>query len=166
LVIALTPQTDTRTLLENELVYWLRNDGYDATASVKLAEPLPALLTSEEIKKMVDDHGLQGILTLRLLDLEKETRYVSATETHAVTITDTYVYNYLNAWNSVYVPGYYANSTLLKIETNLFECDNEQMVFTSESQTLDAQSFEEVISDLSKALAFNIKKSKVLTKSF
>ena len=165
-VVALTPVVETRTLLENELVFWLRDNGYDATASVKISKPRRRLPEESELRSLVDENGMDGVLTVRLMDVEKESRYVSSTETRATSITDTYVYNYLNAWRDVYVPGYYASSSILKVESNLYEVRKEQIIFTAQSQTLEAASLEGLISDLSQALTYNIKKSKVLTKSF
>ena len=166
MAVALTPQVDTRRLLENELVYWLRQNGYDATASVKISTPTSTLPRESELRRLVDENNLDGVLTIRLIDVDQESRYVSATETRATSINDTYVYNYLNAWNDTYVPGYYANSTIIKVESNLYEVENEQIVFTSQSETLDAQDIEGLVSDFSQALTHNLNKSKVLTKSF
>ena len=165
-VVALTPDVETRKLIENELVYWLRQDGYDAIASVKVSTPSPRLPTEKELRRIVNDEAQDGVLTMRLIDVDKDSRYVSSTETRSTSLTDTYVYNYLNAWRDTYVPGYYANSSIIKLETNVYEVSNEQIVFTSISETLDAESIEGMVSDFSQALAFNLKKSKVITKSF
>lgn len=58
----------------------------------------------EEINKVTEDNDFDGIITLKIKDIEENSRYVSGTETHTTSLEETYIYNYLNAWNELMLP--------------------------------------------------------------
>ena len=165
MVIALTPVMENRTTAEKELAYWLRKEGYEAEASVERMQAVARIPRHEEINKVTEDNDFDGIITLKIKDIEENSRYVSGTETHTTSLEETCIYNYLNAWNEYYVPGCYSKAKILIIETNLFESESGKLIYTATTEMFEASSMEQMISNLAQKLATNIKRSKVLTKS-
>lgn len=165
MVVALTPILENRKTAEKEMEYWLKKDGYNVIASVDYMPTAARLPRQEEIQKAVRNQNIDGVITMRLKDVEEDSRYVSATETHATSLEQTYIYNYVNAWSKYYVPGYYATASILVVETKLFETANDKLIFTATTETFEASSIEKSISNIARTLAGNLKRSKVLTKT-
>lgn len=165
LVAVLSPIPENRTTAENEAVYWLRKNKYNASPTINYIKAEKKLPRPEEIEKILKEHNFDGLLTLRLKDIEEDSRYVTASEKNAVTIQQTYYYNYMNAWNKYYVPGYYSKATSIIVESNLYESYDGKLVFTGVSDTFQSADYENTISDVVQSVVSNLKKSKVLTVS-
>jgi len=82
-----------------------------------------------------------------------------------MTINQGYYYNYMNAWNAYFVPGYYSKAKMITIESNVYETSDGKIVFTADSDAIQATNIEYTISDLVQGVVSNIKTSKVLTPS-
>ncbi len=165
LVAVLSPIPENRTLAENEAVYWLRKNKYNAAPTVNYIKAEKKLPRPEEIEKILKENNFDGLLTLRLKDVEEDSRYVTASEKNAVTIQQTYYYNYMNAWNKYYVPGYYSKATSVIVESNLYESSDGKLVFTGVSDTFQSADIENTISNVVQSVVADLKKSKVLTPS-
>lgn len=165
LVAALTPDIENRTTAEKEMVFWLRKNKYNAFASIDFKKPDKRLPLPEEIEKILKENNIDAVITLRLKDVEEDARYVSANERNAMTINQGYYYNYMNAWNAYFVPGYYAKAKSITIESNIYETSDGKIVFTAVSDAIQASSIEYTISDLVQSVISKIKGSKVLTPS-
>jgi len=165
LVAALSPVPENRITAEEEMVYWLRKNKYNAFASIDFIKPEKRLPRPEEIEKILNENNLDGLITLRLKDVEEDSRYVSANERNAMTINQGYYYNYMNAWNAYFVPGYYSKAKMITIESNVYETSDGKIVFTADSDAMQATNIEYTISDLVQGVVSNIKTSKVLTPS-
>ncbi len=165
LVAALTPIPENRTTAEKEIIYWLRKNKYNATASIDYIKPENRLPRPEEIEKILNDNKFDALLTLRLKDVEEDSRYVTASEKNAITIQQTYYYNYMNAWNAYYVPGYYSKATSIIVESNLYESNGGKILFTGTSEAFKSTDMENTISEIAQSVVSGLKKSKILTAS-
>lgn len=165
LVAVLSPVPENRTIAEKETVFWLRKNKYNAVASIDFIPAEKKLPRPEEIDKILKDNNLDGLLTLRLKDVEEDSRYITASENNAMTINQGYYYNYMNAWNAYFVPGYYSKASSIIVESNIYEASDGQIVFTATSETVQATNIEYTISDIAQSVVTKIKSSKVLTSS-
>ena len=165
LVAVLSPVPENRITAEKEAVYWLRKNKYNAFASVDFLPAEKRLPRPEEIEKILKENNLDGLLTLRLKDVEEDSRYITASQVNAMTLNQGYYYNYMNAWNAYFVPGYYSKATKISVESNIYEASDGQIVFTAISETVQASNFEYTISDVTQSVVTKIKSSKVLTVS-
>ena len=165
LVVVLSPVVENRTTGEKETVYSLRAHKFNAFASVDFIDAEKRLPRPEEIEKILKENNLDGLLTLRLKDVEEDSRYVTASQANAMTLNQGYYYNYMNAWNAYFVPGYYTKATKITVESNIYEASDGQIVFTATSETVQATNIEYTISDVAQSVVDKIKSSKVLTAS-
>lgn len=163
LVVALTAIPENRTTAEKETVYWLRKNKYQAVASVDFLKAEKRLPRVDEIDKILKDQNLNGLITLRLKEVDEKSRYVTTNEASSTTINAGYYYNYMNAWNANYVPGNYKKASSINVESNVYEVSTAKLVFTTTSETLESQNIEYTISDVAQKAVSKIKGAKILT---
>lgn len=164
LVLALTPIDENKETGEKELVYWLRRENYDATASFDVLPVRGRLPVKEEVTRVLEANNFDGVLAIRLVDFEESSRFVSSSEKNATTLNETYFYNYLNAWNGNYQPGYYSNARLMVVESNLYAFPKGEIIYSTISESFISDSFERFASDFSKATMRSLRRAKVLRK--
>jgi len=158
-VVGLTKNTKNRSLAEEELVLWLRQDNFHALPSkdfIPLTEHTP---TREDILPVVKKENMDAVLTMKLIGVK--TDLVS----NDVFNSDALLYEYLKTYDGEYVQGYYRNEKILVLECNLYDVNSEKIVFTGRSETFQPQSEEELerlTDDYAKSLSISLKKSKLL----
>ena len=165
LVLALTPIDENKETGENELVYWLRKEGYNAVASVDVLKVRGRLPVKEEIVKVLETQNFDGVITIKLVDIKDSGRFVSSSESNATTLNETYFYNYLNAWNRNYTPGYYQDVRVMVVESNLYAFPKGEIIFSSLSESFVSDSFEGFVNEFSKSLVKELRRSKVILKA-
>lgn len=157
LVLALTPVDDNRETGEKEVVYWLRDQKFDAVASFDILSVRGRLPVKEEVVKAMDDYGFDGILTMRLVEVDKTSQFISPASN-----TNIYFYNYLSVWSGYYAPGYVDKSSLMTIESNVYVFPQGELAYSAKSESFISDSFETFAADFSKPLVKSLKKSKIL----
>ena len=135
-------------------------------------------LSREELAELLSENKVDGLLLLSLLDKKVEEVYVEGhTTTHSTTTpTPMYVepvYNYhYNGYNDRYdpyyndyyvyyetvqttvtEPGYYENQTTLYLESNLYRVSDAALVWSGQSEVVDASSIGVGAKDWAKVLA-------------
>ena len=158
LILALTPIDENKETGEKELAYWLNKEGIKAVASFDQMSVRGRLPVREEVRRVLESDDYDGVLTLKLINVDENSRYVSSAEKSATTTEELYFYNYLNAWNSAYTPGYYSNSKLMVIESNLYSLPKGEIIYSMVSESFLSDSFETFANDLSKALTQSLRK--------
>jgi hypothetical protein len=142
LVAALTARTSARQQVETDLVNLLQENGVEATSSIEL---LPPNLQSADkpdpsaLLKKVTEKNVDAIITIALVDKQKETRYVGGASGYAP-ITSFGYYGrfsgYYTAWFPMMVsPGYYQEDKRYFIETNLYDAKSERLLWSAQSET-------------------------------
>ncbi len=162
LVAALTPQTRVKATIESEIAEELAEAGIEASQSIDV---FPPKLTDDENQKQrlvnaIQTNGADAILTVSVIDEETETRYSPGTAAYAPYPTYGYYGNfwgYYSHWYpQFYSPGYYAEDEIYFIETNLYDAETEDLIWSAQSQTynpVDLESFsddfaEEIVEQL------------------
>lgn len=143
LVLALinNPDRRLRESMEDHLTNDLRNIGYDVVTSHEEFGPgaFTGMTEAEALGRM-SQKGIDGVLTIVLLDKEKERYYVPG----RVYYSPYFYYQnrfwgyYSTMYSRVYSPGYYVVDTKYFWETNFYEIGNGQKLLYS----VQSQSFE------------------------
>ena len=127
--------------MERHLSDDLRNRGYDAHAALAIYGPhaFDQLTELEAIRKL-QRNDYDAVLTIVLLDKEKERHYVPAQ-----VIYSPYGFYHSRFWgyrtvlvNRIYEPGYYVTDTKYFWESNLYLLNREQiLLFSAQSRSFD-----------------------------
>lgn len=167
-VAALTDNIQTRQVIEDNLQRELQEKGIKATKSVDL---FPPTMMREEgtdadmLMQRITGDGHDAILTVAVIDEKTETRYVPGT-----TYTPTTRFNwygtfrgYYNYWRPVlYDPGYYREENIYFLETNLYDAQNDQLLWSAQSRSYNPSSLSSFAENFSEITVAKMRKDNVL----
>ncbi len=142
IVVALVKENDRnlREKMEDHLADDLTNLGYNAVSSLKEIGPKSFEgNTEEEALSKLEGSGADAVITIVLLDKEKERKYVPATVIYSP------YYNYHRRFwgyytvinNRIYEPGYYSEQTNYFWESNLYDLKSKELVYSVQTKSFD-----------------------------
>jgi len=150
--------------MENELANDLQKFGYDAiTATEEFGPTAFRNMTEQEAMQKLQDEGIQSVVTITLVNKDKQKRYVPSSYSGYNPGFWGY-YSYYSPWayRPSYRPGYTEVNTSYVFETNLYNVNNNQLIYSAESKTVDANSMSALANDYAKAIVRDMKKKNVL----
>ncbi|OIV40525.1 hypothetical protein [Flavobacterium johnsoniae] len=141
IVVGLIPESDKRLQqkMENHLADELCNLGYDAAASTDIYNfETYEGQDQKEIIKELKQNGIIAVLTIVLLDKQKETYHAPKSMFDAAE-TDTNNFDvYYNAiYSKINEHGYYVNNTYYFWESSLFVMPNQELVYSAKTQSFN-----------------------------
>ena len=169
LIIAMSKNVSARSTVEDEVVYYMRLKGVNAIAGSDFLPADRSQVPKEKaaIQKLLQDEGFDGIMTISLLDIKRDTRYVQGSNSYApATFYGGYYgsfYSYYpNMYSQVYVPGYYVNSEAIYLETNLFLVNSGDLLWSAQSDTQNKEDVDAVAHSYARGLVSHVLKKKVI----
>ena len=144
MVVALIPDKDRRLQeqMEDHLVNDLASLGYEASSSLKEMGPNAFnKSTEEEVLDKLKNSGVDGVMTIVLLDKSRERYYVPG----QIMYTPYRVYHgrfygyYSTLYDRIYSPGYYEYSTRYFWESNLFDLSGKKLLYTAQTESFDPE---------------------------
>lgn len=169
LVIGLTKDENNKCIWEDIMARQLRQLGVNASTSATCF-PGDTEITKEEVLAYVREHGMDGVLVSRLVDVVQEKAYYPPRGGHTGIYYGRSNYGYYNSfgtyYDEVYRPGHTATFTTVILETNLYDVSTEQLVWTMSSGTLDPESVDKLAESVSAEVVKAMQKDNliVLTK--
>jgi hypothetical protein len=155
-VAVLTGNTIAKSVIETEFDEAFT--AYHVSAAKSIDEFPPKYTTDSipkaEIMQRVKQKGSESILTISILKKGTESRYVSGV--YSPGMRWGYYNNfwgYYNYWYPfVYSPDYYVNEQVYYMETNLYDINTEELVWSAQSQTYGTDELKTFSKDLAKAV--------------
>lgn len=142
LVTALTDNTTARQTVENDLSRALQQNGFTAIKSMEVIPPTFTAgkeINKEELLNRINGTEVDAILTIALLDKDTENRYVPGNYGYQPMPRFGYYgqfWGYYNNWYPMlYSPGYYQEDKIYFLETNLYDAETEELVWSGQSET-------------------------------
>ena len=168
IVLGLIRENDRhlRESMEQQLVTGLRNLGYDATCSCDEYNPKAfENLTEEQALAKLKNSGVDAVMTIVLLDKTRERYYVPG----RVQYTPYRMY-YNRFWGysrtmygRIYSEGYYTEDTKYFWESNLYALNENELIYSAQSQSFDPASSEKMGEEHAVMLTKDMLKKKVLS---
>lgn len=154
-----------REKMEQHLVEDLKNAGYDAVCSCDEYNPKAfENLTEEQSLAKLKTSGVDAVLTIVLLDKTQERYYVPG----QVRYTPYHIY-YSRFWGysrtiygRIYTEGYYTLDTKYFWESNLYDLESNELLYSAQSQSFDPASAESMGHQYGKNIAADLVSKKVL----
>lgn len=152
-----------RSNMEKELIRDLKAYRVDAVGALQTYGPkaFEGLTESQALAKL-QESGSDAVLTVRLLDKNKEKQYVPGGYTP---------YPYGGFWGyysyyspMVYQPGYYATSTQYSFESNLYQLSNEQLLYSAQSASFNPSSPQGLADDYARMIVKDLRKKRAIGK--
>lgn len=158
-VAALTDNIRARQTVETDMQNQLQQHGVTAVRSIDLFPPTVGREGPDVnlLLERIEDQNYGAILTVALIDEETETRYVPGTYGYApVTRFGWYgrFRGYYNFWYpTLYDPGYYTEEKIYFLETNLYDADTENLLWSAQSKSYSPASLRKASETLAELTA-------------
>jgi hypothetical protein len=151
--------------MENHFAGDLKELGYNAVSSLQEYGPKAFDKMDEEAAlHTLKSSGIDAVITIVLLDKEKERRYVPGHMNYSP-----YGYYYNRFWgyrtalyNRIYEPGYYVIDTKYFWESNFYDMNTQKLVYSVQTQSFDPASSESMGHQYGRMIIKNMVKQNVL----
>ena len=164
LIIGIGESQQNRRAYESHFVEELRANGTEAEASYKLI-PNSEKLNRETVDKAIEGMDIDGVIVTHLVAVDEETIYRPSMDYMPMYGGGYYggLYSYYPHVNTyVSRPGYYTTHETYTLETNLYDVESEELVWSARSRTFSPESVSEVINDLTKLLIKDLKEKNLI----
>ena len=142
MVIGVTSRSTRRRVFEDRFVEGLAANGTKALPSYTLLES-SLELTRDIVERAIEGQDLGGVLVTRLVGIKEEETY----RLPANYDDDRgYIGYYNHAWKET-SGGYYAQHKIFTLETNLYDVASGKLVWSMQSESMDAAQPRELIED-------------------
>ena len=115
-----------------------------------------ALRKVDTARPFFERAGLEGVIVLRPVSLDREQTYTP--DTWAMPYYGSLWGYYGYGWGSVTTGGYISNTTVLTVETLIFSLPKDRLIWAGVSETEDPKDAQRVVADLVKSAAKELKK--------
>ncbi|MBY0536067.1 MAG: hypothetical protein K2P88_09465 [Chitinophagaceae bacterium] len=167
-VVALTKfesEGNLRERMEEHIVGDLSRLGLKAVSSYKLMGPTSFKGMNEiQVLRLFDTAGIDGVLTVVLLDKKREQYYIPARvmySPYAVYQNNFWGY-YGTMYNRIYEPGYYSIDTRYFWESNLYDLKSKTLQYSIQTQAFDPLSLEALSHNYGKKIVESMVKDGVI----
>lgn len=155
-----------RKQMETHLVNDLISKGYHAVSSLDVYKSKAyKKLTSNEIVDEFKLTGVDAVITIALLNKEKEEKYYPGgfynqpANTNMYGSLDKY---YSGIYERVYTPGYYITTTTYFWESSLFEVKGDKMIYSVQTRSFDPNTTETLAHENGVSIIKDMIKKKVI----
>lgn len=156
-----------RQQMEHHLVNDLNTLGYQARSAYDQYGP-KALegLSEEETNKKLSREGVDAVLTIVLLDKQKERYYVPARVVYTPYIM--YHRHFWGYYNSIYTriesPGYYEVENRYFWESNLYDLHTKKLVYSVQTQSFDPSATDQLAHEYGQLIVNSMVRNGILQK--
>jgi hypothetical protein len=154
-----------REMMENHLADDLNAMGYHSVTAIKEYGPKAFDNMEEEAAvSKLKNSGVEAVLTIVLLDKEKERRYVPGHVYYSP-----YVYYQNRFWGyygtlnrRIYETGYYVMDTKYFWESNFYDMSTQKLIYSVQTQSFDPSDSESLAHEYGKKIINDMMKQKIL----
>lgn len=140
MIWGIIPEKDSglKAGMESHLVNDLAERGYHAISSFSVfGERSYQKLTEKEIVDQFRNSGVDAVITVVLLDKQKEQLYVPPSAVNNPSSYDHIDKYYSTVYDKVFSPGYYVTTINYFWESNFFEVKQDKLVYTARTKSFD-----------------------------
>lgn len=159
------PERELRQKMEEHIIGDLKEKGINAVSAYATYGPKTFNGTSEkELLDQLKNEGVGAVLTVVLLDKDKERYYVPG----RIYYTPYMIYYnrfwgyYRTLYDRVYSPGYYAEDTKYFWETNLYDLSDLSLLYSAQTQSFDPASAESLAHEYGRLISADLFSKRVL----
>jgi hypothetical protein len=157
LVIGIAENDIKRRGFEDSFSAALKEQGVDAVPSYRIL-PNPERLSKDSIQQAISGRGFQGVVATRLVQIDEREKYVPPQTYVSPNYYGRGLYGYYGrSYEVVHQPGYTINTTIVRLETHLYDASSAELLWAAHSNTFNPKSIddgiESVTGKLSKRLA-------------
>jgi hypothetical protein len=159
--VVISDDESLRVSSEEALVRELAGRGVQGVAAYRIV-PKEALRQADTARPFFERAGLEGVIALRPVSLERERTYTP--ETWASPYYGTLWGYYGYGWGSVTTGGYVTDTTVLTVETLIFSIPRDRLIWAGVSETKHPKNVQQVVADLVRSAAKELEKQGLAAK--
>ncbi len=159
--VVISNDESLRMSSEEALVRELAARGVEGVPAYRIV-PKEALRKVDTARPFFERAGLEGVIVLRPVSLDREQTYTP--DTWAMPYYGSLWGYYGYGWGSVTTGGYISNTTVLTVETLIFSLPKDRLIWAGVSETEDPKDAQRVVADLVKSAAKELKKQGLTNK--
>jgi hypothetical protein len=144
-----------RVSSEEALVRELAGRGVQGVAAYRIV-PKEALRQVETAKPFFERAGLEGVIALRPVSVERQSTYTP--DMWATPYYGTLWGYYGYGWGSVTTGGFVSHETVLTVETLIFSVPRDRLIWAGVSETKHPETVQKVVADLVRSAAKELRK--------
>lgn len=167
MVAALLPDKDRelQKSMEKKLVRELNGKGINAVSAYEMYGPKYFPQNEKKAISKLQEEGVDGVLTVVLMDKNKEERYNPGSSRIApVGIYRNWFGYYSTIYGRVYSPGYYTSANKYYWESNLYDLKPEKLLYSAQSQSFEPSSIAQLANDYSEKILSDMTKQGLVAK--
>jgi hypothetical protein len=147
--------------MEDHLTGDLKKQGYNAASSLREYGPKAfRQLNEEAVPDKLQNSGFDAVITIVLLDKQKERYYVPG----RLNYYHHFWGYYTTIYDRVYAQGYYVTNTKYFWESNLFDVSSKELIYSVQTESFDPASSESLAHEYGKLIVKDMIKNQVLSK--
>jgi len=151
LVIGIGTEETSRRQYEDHFSMALEERGTQAVPSYRVL-PSEERLSQVDLAAAVARGGHDGVIVTRLLAVDTDERYVPPSSSMSVGVGRGYYGYYGSSFGVNYSPGYVQRTTIVRLETKLYEVGEDDLVWSAQSETFQPSSTEDIVESVTKAV--------------
>ena len=150
LVLAIAENETSRRMFETELATALEKHGVTAHPSTQF-HPQAEQLSEEAAEALIKERGIEAVIVTRLLDVDRKdvyvppTTYVSSYPSYGRPYYGSYYGYYSYGYSVSHDPGYSYEKVTVTLETNLYDADSGDIIWSGQSNTFDPSGVQDVV---------------------
>lgn len=169
MVTSMSQNPEARQTVENDLAVAIAATGVKALKGMESFPP--SFSNSREVNKdellnKIRKTGVDGIITIALIDKETESRYVPGDYGYAPVTRFRYYglfSGYYTMWYPAMVtPGYYVQDKIYFIEINFYDSRTEELIWSAQSETYNPSSLAQFSKEFAQVIVRKMQQDGVL----
>lgn len=160
LIIGVSNDNAARRIFEDTFVAELKKLGVTAVSSHSIMAE-GQKITRENVEAAIKGNKIHAVLVTHLVGVETRESYTPPTYRPAPMMGGYYGY-YSHVYTYVYEPGYYTRYKVLKLETNLYDTATSKLVWSTQSESVEASNAKKLIDSKIKATIKQLKKQQLI----
>lgn len=168
-VMVLSPNNGASFDIEDQMALTINSRGNKAVRSTDVFPPnisLSETFTKEQLAEAIKKTGCDAVFVLAVLDVKSETYYQSsgyyAPMSYGMYGSYYGYYNYYHPY--VYSPGYYTTDKTYYIESNFYDLEEDQLLWSIQSEANNPSSIDSFFEEYSYNLLGLLKEEGLITK--
>lgn len=171
MVLALAENVSSRGTAEQAVVDELTKNGFNAVQGLSIISPDQMRQLDdrqEEARELLADAGIDGAIVIRVLDVKEDERWVPGHTTTYPSFGYPYYGGFYGYWghsyNVVSTPGYYASTTSVFLESNLYDIKTDELLWSAQSVSEDPESVKNLSRQFSQVIVKDLQDKNIITK--
>ena len=149
LVVALFKDETSRHRAEDQMAGYLKGKGI---ASYNYLNASFNKANEELLRTKIKADGFDGAITMRLVDVEKETTYTPGNMSFYPQYYRNFSGYYHRSWSNYSSPGYYSTTKIYTIETNVYSIKEDKIIWSGLTKTTKADGVKKITEEVAEAV--------------